>query len=88
MEHCTTNIIHNLHTKRAGGQMRLSAATEDQLVKTINHFKGEWKILLDAFDVRCMVKNYLDRQGVQDLRFKNNLPGYDWLMSFFYSGTT
>jgi len=76
------NKCHALHTKKAGGQLRITAATEDQLVKTINHL-GEWKIPLDAFDVRCMVKNYLDRPGVQDRRFNNNLPGYDWLKSFF-----
>ena len=75
------NKCHALHTKKAGGQLRLSAAAEDQVVKTVHHL-GEWKVPLDTFDVRCMVKNYLDRQGIQDQRFSNNLPGYDWLKSF------
>jgi len=33
-------------------------------------------------DVRLLVKDYLDRQGISDRRLCNNCPGPDWLKSF------
>lgn len=33
-------------------------------------------------DVRRLVKQFLDRKGVQMNRFKNNLPGRQWLTNF------
>lgn len=33
-------------------------------------------------DLQLLVKDYLNRQGIVDCRFKNNLPGIDWLVSF------
>lgn len=37
---------------------------------------------LDSFDVRCLVKAYLDRQGINVTKFTNNLPGQDWLKGY------
>ena len=37
---------------------------------------------LTSFDIKCKVKGYLNRKGIRDARFKNNLPGQDWLNSF------
>jgi len=33
-------------------------------------------------DICCLVKSYLDKQGIVDGRFKNNYPSKDWLKSF------
>ena len=70
--------------KPAGGQLRLPNVVEMKTVNTINHGNhlANWKIPLDAMDVRLLVKNYLDRKGVTDARFTNNLPGVNWLKSF------
>lgn len=33
-------------------------------------------------DLRLVVKGYLDREGRTVRKFKNNLPGEDWVQSF------
>ena len=40
------------------------------------------KIPLTGLEIRKLVKSYLDRQGIFDLTFCNNLPGLDWLNNF------
>ena len=75
------NKIHGLHGLKPGGQLRLSAEAEASLVKTIQHLT-QWKVPLDAIDICCLVKSYLDKQGIVDRRFKNNYPSKDWLKSF------
>ena len=37
---------------------------------------------IDAFDLRVIVKSYLDKLGLQVRQFKNNLPGQEWAYSF------
>jgi hypothetical protein len=37
---------------------------------------------LTSFDLRCVVKTYLDRTGKKASRFRNNLRGPDWAESF------
>jgi len=59
----------------------LSDDAESHLVKAIDHL-AEWKVPLCAMDIRLLVKDYLDRRGVHDARFRNNCPGDDWLKSF------
>jgi len=59
----------------------LSAEAEQRLAETINTL-AQWKVPVDFFDVRLLVKNYLDRQRVTDRRFRDNCPGPDWLNSF------
>ncbi|KAJ4435868.1 hypothetical protein ANN_18488 [Periplaneta americana] len=44
--------------------------------------EAEWGFPLTPFDVRCIVKQYLDKKGATEKRFKNNLPGDDWYRSF------
>lgn len=41
-----------------------------------------WGFPFTPLDVRYIVKSYLDMQGRQEKRFKNNLPGHDWVKSF------
>lgn len=33
---------------------------------------------ITLFDLRCIVKSYLDKKGVQIPQFSNNLPGRTW----------
>lgn len=44
---------------------------------------GEWGFPLGSYDIRLIVKSFLDRRGMTERRFKNNLPGPDWFRSFF-----
>ena len=37
---------------------------------------------VDTFDLRCIVKSYLDRCGKKEMRFKNNNPRRDWAEGF------
>ena len=41
-----------------------------------------WRVPLDSLDIRCLVKGYLDKSNIVDARFKNNIPGVDWVQSF------
>lgn len=43
---------------------------------------GEWGFPLTYLDLRLVVKGYLDKQGRTVRKFKNNLPGEDWVISF------
>lgn len=44
----------------------------------------KWGFPLGGFDIRCIVKAYLDKKGIKEKRFKNNLPGLDWFKGFMY----
>ncbi|CAG5003196.1 unnamed protein product [Parnassius apollo] len=59
----------------------LSKETELQFIKYIN-VCAEWGYPMELYDLRVLVKNYLDRLGVTEKRFKNNLPGPDFTRSF------
>jgi len=43
---------------------------------------GEWGYPLTILDLKMVVKGYLDRRGIQEKRFKDNMPGVDWARSF------
>lgn len=75
------NKCSDKFVKRVGAPLRLSAECEQRLLLTIDHL-SEWKVPLDSMDIRLLVKEYLDRTGVTDSRFKNNCPGVDWVNSF------
>ena len=70
-----------MHTKKFGGQGRLSQECEQQLVASINTLT-QWKVPLNGFDIRLLVKSYLDSRDADDARFTNNMPGVDWLNGF------
>jgi len=75
------NKCNGLHQKSIGGQLRLSSDTESKIVDTINCM-ANWKIPVDSMNIRLLVKEYLDSQGINDRRFKNNCPGVEWMKSF------
>ena len=43
---------------------------------------GDWGFPFDLLDVQFMVKVYLDRCKMTELRFQNNLPSRDWAEQF------
>lgn len=73
--HCTK------HMKSQGGQTVLSKETEEGFIKYIN-VCADWGYPLEAYDLRMLVKVYLDKLGVNEKKFKNNMPGPDFVSSF------
>lgn len=43
---------------------------------------GKWGFLLTSYKVRLLAKNDMDKIGIVEKRFKNNMPGVDWCKSF------
>ena len=68
------NKINGWHSKQHGGQKRLSGSFENTLVGTIDELT-EWKVPLSWYDIRCLVKTYLDKMDYIDPKFNDNLPG-------------
>ncbi|XP_043226388.1 uncharacterized protein LOC122383728 [Amphibalanus amphitrite] len=66
--------------RKPGGQPVLTSQEEADITLIINQL-AEWKVPLSEIDIRLLVKNYLDRQG-KLTRFKNNMPGPDWMKLF------
>lgn len=74
--------LKNPNIKTQGGQTALTATEEILLVSSIL-ICAEWGYPLDRFDVRCLVKGYLDRRGKKVVQLKkNNMPGKDWADGF------
>ena len=72
------NKAKGLHTKTPGGQIRLTQEQENLILYAIDTL-SLWKIPLSGFDVRSLVKSFLDAMGSSHRGFKNNMPGVDWL---------
>lgn len=77
---------HTRHMKKHGGQTVLTTAEEEYIVENINHC-AEWGCPLDTYDLRILIKGYLDRKGIVAKLFKDNLifkdKGPDFVKSFF-----
>lgn len=66
--------------KKHGGQIYMSHEFEIGIVRVLNQL-GEWKVPLTLFELRLLVKNYLDLSGDHS-KFVDNMPGRDWARSF------
>ena len=64
-----------------GRQTRLDSKIENLFVQTIIHMT-DWRVPFDSLDIRLLVKSYCDKVKINDARFKNNMPGVDWVQSF------
>jgi len=72
---------NNKHPGQYGGQKVLSDEEEERLVKTLLTC-AEWGQPLTGFDIRLVIQSYLNRLGIREKRFNNNVPGRDWLVAF------
>ena len=61
--------------------MYLSVDFEKNLLLTMDTLT-KWKVPLDRFSIRCLVKAYLDRQKIIHKIFKDNMSGVEWVRSF------
>jgi hypothetical protein len=67
--------------KRRGGHPVLNPNEEKCIVENLKTL-GEWGYLVDSFDVRLIVKYYLDSSGKQIKKFRDNIPGKDFVYPF------
>ncbi|KAL0861602.1 hypothetical protein ABMA27_009101 [Loxostege sticticalis] len=67
--------------KQQGGQRALSFETENYIIEYIN-VCAEWGYPMDSLDLRYIIKMYLDKLEVTNKRFKNNMPGPDFVQCF------
>jgi hypothetical protein len=74
--HNTRNNIKTL-----GGQTVLSPKVENIIVENINAC-ADWGFPMDRYDLRLLVKIYLDKKGIESKRFKNNMPGVEFAGGF------
>lgn len=75
------DYVKGSHTKPVGRQTALSPEEELLLCQRVITL-AEWGFPLDILDLQMLVKAYLDKRGVVVSRFKNNVPGHDWGLSF------
>lgn len=66
--------------KKRGGQTVLSPEEEAVLIDRLG-VCSDWGYPVDSLTLRLLVKEYLDRQGKQVRKFKNNMPGPDFVVS-------
>ena len=66
-----SNKLNNVKQEgKAGGQIDLNEKLFLLMVTL-----AKWKVPLDDFLIRCLVKAYLDREKIIHKRFKDNVPG-------------
>lgn len=73
--------LHGKYEKPAGGQATLDNVTEN-LIKEHVISCSTYGFPLDGFDMRCLIKTHLDRNGMTVSRFKDNFPGRGWFKCF------
>ena len=75
------NKVNGKHGGKAGGQCYISSTLEKAVVDSIEQL-ADWKVPFETYDIRCLLKQYLDRTGTIRKVFKNNMPGIDWVRGF------
>ena len=75
--------VRGRHTSTSGGQP-VFTPTEETVLATNIATLGDWGFPLDSFDVRVLVRQYLDARGRNVSKFSNNTPGTDWVHSFLH----
>lgn len=67
--------------KKRGGQTALSEKEENTLVSRLI-MCSDWGYPIDSWTLRILIKESLDREGRTVKKFKDNLPGRDFVYSF------
>lgn len=73
--------IRQKQTLKHGGQIALKTEFESELIQNVL-VCAEWGYPMDLLDIRLFVKSYLDSKDIKIKKFRQNLPGKDWAMSF------
>lgn len=64
------------------GRPTVFSQDEEKVISQCLALTADWGFPLTIFDVRCVVKKYLDKKGVVESRFKDNFPGSKWAKGF------
>ncbi|CAH1997887.1 unnamed protein product [Acanthoscelides obtectus] len=64
-----------------GAPTKLSEQEEKIFAEGITQF-AEWGFPMTRWDIRCLVKDYLNRKGKQITQFKDNMLGIEWFYNF------
>lgn len=72
------NKFNGLRNRKTGGQKVFSENEEKAFISHAS-LCGEWGFPLTILDIRNLAKNYLDSKGRTITRFKENMPGKDWV---------
>ncbi|CAI6374113.1 unnamed protein product [Macrosiphum euphorbiae] len=64
-----------------GGQTVLDADMENMIVERLVKC-AEWGYPMDTMDLRMIVKHICDKKGIVIKRFKDNMPGHEFALSF------
>ncbi|XP_072392346.1 uncharacterized protein [Diabrotica undecimpunctata] len=79
---CSINrAINGKNTGKVGRPFVLNEVDQNALVMCLCS-AGDWGFPLTLYDIRLLVKAFLDRSGRNEHRFKNNMPGRDFVTSF------
>lgn len=74
------NRYKGLHIKKSGGQAVFTDNEEKAIIRSAVTC-SDWRFPLNMTDIQLITKNFLERQGRNEMRFKNNVPGIDWVQS-------
>ena len=74
------NKYKGMHVRPHGGQPVFTKQEEDAIIRSVVIF-SDLGFPLCIEDLQMVTKSFLDRQGRQVTRFKNNIPGQDWVYS-------
>lgn len=75
------NKLKNVHKKSAGRQPVFSNE-EEKCFSEHMMTMSDYGFPVDELDFRMFLKNYLEKLGRTETRFKNNLPGTDFVSGF------
>uniref|UniRef100_A0A1Y1K537 DDE-1 domain-containing protein n=2 Tax=Photinus pyralis TaxID=7054 RepID=A0A1Y1K537_PHOPY len=71
------NTFHGKHPLIYGGQPALDEQSETLLVNALQTC-AEWGFPLKPIDIRRITQQYLNKRGITEKRFNNNMPGEGW----------
>lgn len=75
------NKLNGVHKQKAGRPQAVCAEMEACLVEHLL-LCAEYGMPLEMSDISYMVKVTLDSKGLKITRFKDNMPGRDWVYGF------
>jgi hypothetical protein len=76
-----SNILCQKHPRQPGGQTTFTEEEEIVFAKNIATL-GDWGFPVDILEIRMLISSYLCERGLQVLKFKNNIPGKEWVFGF------
>lgn len=79
---CSINRAINVKNRGKVGRPSVFSDEEQQTLAQCLCMAGDWGFPLTVYDIRLIVKAFLDRSGKSEKRFKDNMPGVDFVMSF------